>query len=148
MNEPKEPKEQRFAKALDTFASTDVIEMIRLARQCEKVNADPDGAFNWLEGANNGLPETARLIPSPKTWLIEESKKIISLEDFRKRNRAYMKLSPQNLEREYAGQILQFKLDQVEPTIAKIMDAMQRCNLLYQETRKWHKSDAPQISVI
>lgn len=141
-------KQQRFAKALDTFASADIIRLISEAENSAFKAQEIDNAFDWLDTANSRLPENVRLKRSPSDQLKDELSLVISIEDFRRRNPAYAHLSRENLKREYYGEIEQFKVDTFKKIKTQITDSMQEHNMYFQESRKWHKTDAPMVSEI
>ncbi len=143
-----EPQVQRFAKALDTFESTEVIKMIGEARR-SAFEGDPDSAIQWLVWANGGLPQDVR-IKSPLEQVREKVNELPGIEDFKAQNPEYRGASLSNfhLRSDYYNEVQQFILEQVEPLIEQIIDSMQDHNLLFQETRRYHKTDAPQVSQI
>ena len=142
-----EQKEQRFAKSLDNSATTPILMLITDAENLI-ILRDTDGAFNKLDFADRRLPDVARLDMMPSIRLQKFRESFLTLGDYRKKEKQFMRLSPQALTRQYYYDRTEQEIQLFKEVTQGIIDSMQKHQIYLQETRRWHKSDAPQVSVI
>lgn len=144
-NEPN----QRFAKALDTFASSDIIRLLAQAEDLATLQGEYDTAFARLDDANGRLPQNVRIKEPSEQYQEMIQEKEMDLADFRLLSHSFARLSQENLNRvyffQYLGPLCFQKFKEVKK---QIIDAMQAKNMYFQEINRRHNSDAPQTTVL
>lgn len=140
---------QRFAKALDTFASSQILEIISEAEDLAS-RGYVDGAFDKLDFAYGRLPDNVRKdIPKqPSEQLIDFTDGLATIEDYKLRTQELMRMSSLALKRMYFAEMQELKLEKFKEIKRQITDAMQAHNMYFQEIHRQHKSDAPIVTEI
>ena len=90
-------EDQRYAKALDTFASSAILQLIGEAESLA-MSGNIDQAFDILDFANGRLPNNVRLAKdgkeySPSAQLTKALEDVISIDDYRLKDKEYMSYS-------------------------------------------------------